>query len=626
MNRKIITIIGGGSLCALLIASAYSAWTVGSSLVSAYDHIVSARSNVLSGDIVFAREDISDARDALARLERGVRFFSFAQVIPAVRDNLYASERIIASGDALLNAADKSLTVASDVIRILYTPTGAALQSISASDKKKIVHTFFRELPTLTGVNANVSLALSSLGTVDDTKLIAPLAAIRREILDKGAALSRAFMLAGPFVERGPAVMGFGDAKTYLVLLQNNTEVRATGGFIGTYGILKMKDGEITMIKTDNVYNLDDHAPRTLKVRPPRPILEYFPPKERWWYLRDSNWSPDFADAAQAAAWFYEKEGGRENLDGVIALTPDVIASFLTLVGPVDVAGLRFTSENFVDELQFQVEKGYNRRGIPERERKEIVGEVLRHILDRMYGIRTDQFKSFLNLVERQLNEKHILLYFKNPSLQDLARSSHWSGEIRDVPGDYLLVVDSNMISAKTDPVIKKKIRYSVQQSAQGRLVSRVELSYQNNGRNSWKTTDYKDYVRVYAPEGATLLSVNGGETREGVLKKDGAIDSTSEHGKVSFGVFVKVPIGKTKTIEMEYELPQKISDQVDRGLYSFYLQKQSGLSQQEFDGSFEFHREIVRKGANELFTSSSPKKGALKTTLYTDQSFTLEF
>lgn len=625
MKKHTITIIAASLAALILIASAISVVTVAGSAASLYDHIISAKTNVAAGDVAFAQEDLRIAQESLSRLQYAIRFFSFAKAVPVVGQNVSAAERIAAAGGTLLLAFDQTLSVASNAIHVVTAPSGKNLQSVTTDEKKKIVREFLKSLPTLAGVNANVMLALSSIKSIDEAKLIAPFAMIRSELVGRGAELLHLFALAGPMIEKGPEIAGFSGEKTYLLLLQNNTEVRATGGFIGIYGIMKVKDGEITHIRTDNVYNLDDYSPRELRVRPPQPFLDYFPLKERWWYLRDSNWSPDFSDAADTAEWFYEKEGGKERLDGVIALTPDVIASLLTITGPVDAAGIRFTSQNFVDELQYQVEQGYNRRGIPERQRKEIVGTVMRSILDRAYAIKTDQLKNLAELIRRNLDEKHILLYFNDPPLQDVARRFGWTGEIRAVPGDFLMVVDSNMASMKTDSVMKKHIRYSVIEHKDGSLVGRVELSYQNAGRYSWKTTDYKDYIRVYVPEGATLLRAEGAMTKTGASNDEG-LDTTSEHGTVSFGVFVKVPVGKTKTVALEYELPKRIKEQVAGGLYTFYIQKQSGLSTQQFSGSFHFARPITLSGTTMARRLEKPNRARLESTLYSDQSMALEF
>ena len=56
-------------------------------------------------------------------------------------------------------------------------------------------------------------------------------------------------------------------------------------------------------------------------VDPPAPMRDLL--GQEHWYLRDSNWDPDFKESAARAAWFYEKEGGVP-VDGVIAINVPV--------------------------------------------------------------------------------------------------------------------------------------------------------------------------------------------------------------------------------------------------------------------------------------------------------------
>ncbi|MFA5318027.1 MAG: DUF4012 domain-containing protein [Patescibacteria group bacterium] len=107
--------------------------------------------------------------------------------------------------------------------------------------------------------------------------------------------------------------------QVYLILLQNNTELRPTGGFIGNYGILKIKEGRITSLYIDDIYNLDKLAEEKLEIIPPEPLRKYFN-RERW-FLRDINWSPDFSISAHRAWAMYLLEGGQEKIDGIIAVT-----------------------------------------------------------------------------------------------------------------------------------------------------------------------------------------------------------------------------------------------------------------------------------------------------------------
>jgi len=110
------------------------------------------------------------------------------------------------------------------------------------------------------------------------------------------------------------------------VLFQNNFELRPGGGFIGSFGILKVKGGKVTKFEVHDTGNFDGRIPDT--VAPPYPMKETLNIPS--WKLRDSNWEPDFETNAKQAIEFYKMGQGEENFDGVVAITANVLTSFLS--------------------------------------------------------------------------------------------------------------------------------------------------------------------------------------------------------------------------------------------------------------------------------------------------------
>lgn len=601
----------------------------GRGAVSAYSlqqQIESAQENILSGDIGFAREDIADALDNAVTLEKTLNLFFFLHWVPFFGGQYDAAQVILDAGKSLLAAGLDTVEIADEVISVLKTDRkGTTVKDFSANQKKEVFQNFFRKSPELKGAHAQVSLSLARLSQLQGRSLVYPLSTIRADLHEKGAELNRLFGIIAPFLETGPRMLGFPAEKKYLLLLQNNTEVRATGGFIGTYGVVALKDGDITNVRTDNVYNLDDRATH-LRIPPPEPFLRYFPPKERWWYLRDSNWSPDYPESARQAMFFFEREGGKEKIDGVIALTPDVISSLLGVVGAVQIEGRTFDERNFTDELQYQVEQGYARRGIQEHQRKEIVGSLMREIVRRMYDLPSERLHEIVLRLKRSLDEKHILLYFTDPDTQSFALASGFAGEVRQKEkGDYIMVVDSNMGSMKTDAVIKKNISYTVTEEKDGTLTARVELAYQNTGTFTWKTTSYKDYVRLYVPAGSMLIKGVGFQEKEGSTKQ-GKVDILAEHGKLGFGAFFIVEPGASHTAVFEYRLPERVRKEIAEGSYDLLVQKQAGLSTHHLKAQFAFKKKARLLAPQEGASARADGRIGFETPLYVDREIKLQF
>src|SRR3989338_3825395 len=499
-------------------------------------------------------------------------------------------ESLLAHAQILLNSIDELSRVGIPIARIALAGEGDThIRALTEVDKKRILDSAIQSLPSVTGVRAALELIQYRLALIDTKRLPSAAAPIQTEMLQSIETLRRALDRIIQIVEQVPAFIGYGDEKTYLLLFQNNAEVRATGGFIGTYGIVTIRNGEIIRMETDNVYNLDDHA-KSLNVSPPPPLKKYGNISK--WYLRDSNWSPDFSESAKQAIWFYHAEGGTEALDGVIALTPDVISSLMRIVGDISVEDLNFNPHQFYYQLHYQVEKGYESRGIAKSERKDVIRLITDELLKRFSALKMTEWAQIDGVLRARLAEKSLMIYSSDPELQRTIRSAGWSGEIQGVQGDFIMVVDSNIVSLKTDAVMDKRISYTITEHDKHEMRALLELSYQNNGRYSWTSTTYRNYLRVLIPDGSTILSSSE------------PLEISSEHGKLLLGSFLSVDPQKRATLVIEYRLPHTIEEQIEKGLYTLFVQKQSGVMTQFFSLSTYFRNPIQNVEPLTLSTS----------------------
>ena len=122
-----------------------------------------------------------------------------------------------------------------------------------------------------------------------------------------------------PLVSNLPEILN----KDYVVLLQNNTELRATGGFMGSYARLRFRNGTLQSTKFEDIYEPDGQLYGYVK--PPAPLDKAF--ENGSWKLRDSNWDPDFRVSAPQIAWFFSQGG--EVVDGLVALNLTTVLKVL---------------------------------------------------------------------------------------------------------------------------------------------------------------------------------------------------------------------------------------------------------------------------------------------------------
>lgn len=406
-------------------------------------------------------------------------------------------------------------------------------------------------------------------------------------------------------------LLGGNGSRKYLFLFQNNQEMRATGGFIGSYGLLDILNGKVKKFFIDGIFNPDGQLKE--KIVPPLPIQKV----SAAWSLHDSNWFPDFPVSAEKAILFYEKTGG-PTADGIITLTPTVMEKFLEITGPVEMPeyGVTLTAENFIQNTQYEVEIDYDRE---KNEPKKILADLAPIILEKIFSARDIKSVSkTIEIITQALDQKHILLYSQDEELQKIISSRGWAGEILETPGDYLSVINTNINGFKTDGVINEEIAHTAEIQADGTVMDTVTITRTHNGGNrefAWWNGVNADYLRVYVPEGSTLLEAEG-QTRETIeppllydelgFRRDPQVEGEEKNitiheksgtriytdaGKTVFANWVYVSPQEKVVLKYKYRLPFKIEfSGIKSGVsYSLLAQKQSGSIGSNFTSSVNY-------------------------------------
>lgn len=357
-----------------------------------------------------------------------------------------------------------------------------------------------------------------------------------------------------------------GEEKTFLVLFQNNMELRPGGGFIGSFGILKVKDGAVTDFASHDVINFDGRIPDTVPA--PYPMPETLGVKSL--KLRDSNVSPDWGVNAKAAEDFYHMGEGKEQFDGVIGITTNVLSSFLSVTGPVTVPGYpgEYDAETGVLDLEYQVEQDFYKQGISRGDRKQVMHELGNIILAKVKDLSWPKKYELFKVVLDDLHKKDIQIVFKDEALQEVVKKAGWSGELDQAwAEDYLFLVDSNLNALKSDYRMKRSVDYVVDLRGTNRKVT-ASITYEHTAKEKdYMTRDYQAFSRIYVPAGSWLEKVTG-NAKPAVFG--------NELGKKYFGALIQVPLGTTKTVVWEYRLPEALAT---GEAYDLKIEKQAGVN-----------------------------------------------
>lgn len=579
-------------------------------------HFLGALKNEIRGYGENGYADLSLAAEALKARHFSDALVSFER---AKQDFSQAESRLPAWG-----------SVAIDVIRFVPGLSGAASgkNALSAGSHFASAGASLARVAGALNVSSDAYRQGESVSLLHFLELEKePLSRVTREMAEADQDLGRVNVADIPEDKRGkfllvrenlPVMLGMAEAtrrhttllrellgengpRKYLFLLQNNDEMRATGGFIGSYALLDVNDGKIRQFFVDGIFNPDGQLKENIV--PPQPIQKI----SAAWSLHDSNWFPDFPTSAEKAIFFYEKTGG-PTVDGVITLTPTVMQKLLAVTGPITLPkyGLSVDADNFIPVIQEQVEVKYDKT---ENKPKQVLADLSTALLEKVFASHDHEalYRIASALVEG-LNEKHILLYVRHPETEALIDQAGWSGRLLPASKDFVSVIHSNINGYKTDGVIDETIRHRADIQSDGSIVDTLTITRTHRGGQTpydWWNRVNADYLRVYVPLGAQLLSSKGATRElnepplaydelgfkrvEDVVREENGmrVDEKSgtrlstESGKTVFGNWVYVSPQESVTVEYRYLLPFHIDVTETRvgksDSFSVLYQKQSG-------------------------------------------------
>lgn len=387
-----------------------------------------------------------------------------------------------------------------------------------------------------------------------------------------------------------PRVAGFRKKQTYLVLLQNSMELRPTGGFIGSIMLLTFVDGKVESLEVEDVYTADGQLKG--HVDPPRPIREIL--GNEHWYLRDSNWDPDFSISGERAKWFYEKEMNQP-VDGVIALSLPLVTNLLNVTGPVELLDFneRISASNFFAKSLLYTEVGF----FPgSTKKKDFLGSLTQSLLTRITTDRSISAGLLLSAFEEGIESRDIQFYFSDPELERLVTQWGWHGgvaldrcqsviaNVRCV-GDGVSIVDANLGVNKANFFVTREAASDIVIDENGDISHTLTLNIRNAASSSEASDwSYVSYIRFLVPYDAQVQTVllDGGE----VPKRNGETTPPpapywvweQRDGFGSIDVVWKTPPGANRQLTLTWVRPS-ILPSVPRVAYQFTIRKQPGVA-----------------------------------------------
>lgn len=407
-------------------------------------------------------------------------------------------------------------------------------------------------------------------------------------------------------------LLGANGKRTYLVVFQNNTELRPTGGFMGSFAEVAFDHGAIAdmHIPGGGTYDVQGQLQEFVAAPGPLQLL-----RARWEF-QDANWFPDFPTSARKMLWFYQHAGGPSG-DGVLAINASVLEEILGVLGPLTLKdGEEFNAENVLFKVQQEAEITHE----DERAPKAVIGELTEEIFAKLETADAQTLLRVASVFMGALNNREMQVYFSDNGLQKTMQQLGWTGEVRQTADDYLMVVHTNIGGGKTDTVITRDVVVDAFIGEDGTIENTVTLTQTHQGMQNalFSGLNNVDYVRLYVPKGSVFITGTGFEvpsrdlyqTEEYPLHIDEDLalvmqevskdpitetDMWDEQGKTVFGNWIQTAPGETQTVTFTYQLPWRALRSQGTGAwklakqmlgarealsYGLVVQRQAGVAQ----------------------------------------------
>ncbi len=563
-------------------------------------------------------ERLATTKAGLEKVKADYHKLIWLKPIPFLGGFYQDGQHLIGGGEYLLEAGDialEALQPYADILGLEGEGEGEVKKPEEMTTEERLMlalDTLDKLQPSLDQISEKLDLAREEIDQINPDRYPETLFGkkIREKIVAAVKMIDSSAQLASeikPVVSYLRPLLGVPDEKKYFFLFQNDAELRPTGGFMTAYAILSVHNGKFNLVSSHDIYALDARFSKRIKA--PEAILKYLP-NVPYWYLRDMNLSPDFTVSMDTFWENYQLTSGSIEADAIIAVDTQFLVELIKVLGPIGVPEFgNFSAEEDprcnCPQVFYELERYADKPvGTLREDRKGIIGPLMHSILLNIMGSPRKKWPEFFNVALSAIQEKHLLFYFFEEDIQEGMEALNASGHLKDFDGDYLHINDTNFAGAKSNMYIRETVEQKIEIGSNGEVIKTITIDYKNPEPASDCNLEsgelclnglYRDWVRVYVPQGSELIESQGSEVE---------VETYEELGKTVFEAFYGLtsntalrPLGKTQLV-FKYKLPFQVESGSE---YKLLIQKQPG--------TYGYEYQVVLDGQEESFELKTDKE-----------------
>ncbi len=605
---------------------------------AAMDQFSLAGENLFAADYEHAFSDFSSANVSLAKAQLKIgqlndELAGLIYRLPIISSKVDSAQKVIQAARLLADSGE--------VISASLSSTGATSSvsefnlGVSIANLRQTINV---ALPKL--VEAQALIESADLGDIDTLMIATDWKTVQSRMSD----LVIVFSQTRDVLDVLHAMIPVSGDRTYLFAFQNYSELRPTGGFMGSLAFVKFSDGKLIDINIPGGGPYDFQGQLDIKIKPPQPLTLI----NSLWQLQDANWYFDFKTSAEKINWFLDHSGA-EPVDGVIAVNPDLVIGLLKLTGPIDLPNYKkvISADNFIRETQEAVELEYDRI---ENRPKKFISDLTPILIDKLILLPpSDQYK-ILGLIIEQLQTKGVQVYMTDTELESRVSDLGWAGEVKPGYFDYLAIVRTNIGGGKSDAVTYEKVNEIVDVDEVGGITNTIYFEREHRGDpyDIFHKRNNISWTKFYVPLGSQLLDAVGFSgmsnyvfkpphlnanndasliSIEKIIEANGkfGITISEEFGKTVFAGWIDVAPGEKHEVMIQYKLPHTLpllGDNSNLWHYDVYFQQQSGVKPLNFTSQLNLPKNLVLRWQESSANLSIQKNSIVFTSNWDNDEF----
>lgn len=353
------------------------------------------------------------------------------------------------------------------------------------------------------------------------------------------------------------------DKKQVIVLFQNTEEIRATGGFMGSYAKITINEGKITNIEIQDIYEPDGQFQGFVDAPPG--AKEYLSGGNGL-RLPDSNWNPDFPSAAKTIATYFAF-GHEKDIDLIIALNVDLVERMLKIVGEIYLPDYGLTAS--ADNLTDLAHADRNSFFAGSKQKINFLASLFTNLKIKLTTLSQAQIVSMIQTTKLALPRKELQFFAWDENLQNLFDKYKISGSLsRPNEADlFISQIESNVGINKANKKISRSTNLKINHQS-----TTISTTFQNDDSESKE--DYINYHRLYFDPAVTIreIAYNGQSITN---YEEGLIKTNNQEEFKEIGLLLALPAGQSSELTIVVNHPSICQEQTCK----IAIRKQPGLA-----------------------------------------------